>query len=394
MVFPFLMIVLLVSDNYLITSIKLVQANVYFFNKFPIHVGTPSTVFEIGFDITSEKNWLFNKESIYNSSTIKILNENIQMDIDNKTYQGNEIEDIFFLDDDRDKPITVSFYLLKYDNAKIFRAIKGVLAFPFKYKDKKQSIIHQLKHKGFIDHLAFSYIKQEYKAQLFLGGIKEVFTQRRHYSYCDVLGLNSKWSCTISGIILRNKTKKIDYKNYITNGIAYFDTMSHLVYIPSNCFNALIEKYYNEHIDSGVCNVRNSAQGRYLSCRDEYLFKMGNITFIIGNFAFEMELEKFFVCTEEFCHYLIHDNPHSNDWILGSTFFDIYNTVFDYEAKRIHFYSISKVPDGPYTIDINIPYHQFALIKVVFGLAISMNIIGVNIMLYMKTRIKLIESSQ
>lgn len=69
---------------------------------------------------------------------------------------------------------------------------------------------------------------------------------------------------------------------------------------------------------------------------------MGNISYVIDNFEYKLDMNTFWFCSEV-CYLEILLNQESNDWIIGIKFLNAYSITFDYEDRNVHFYSNENV---------------------------------------------------
>lgn len=65
----------------------------------------------------------------------------------------------------------------------------------------------------------------------------------------------------------------------------------------------------------------------------------GTITFVIGDYAYTIDIDSFWDCYEVACDFTLFENPYGDYWMLGVLFYKKYHVLFDYEQRKVTFYS-------------------------------------------------------
>lgn len=266
----------------------------------------------------------------------------IQIKLVSKKYTiiGKEIEDLFSFEDDNFGPqIRLRFDFIDNDPSAYYL---NRISLPFAFENEAYSIVHQMKYKGIIDHLSFSKIKLNIVSYFYFGGIPdEYITNNTVISHCNVIGNNSYWDCLINSITIRNNSKVYTFELH-PGTVAVFDFEKIFIYAPSNFLDFLLNTIFKDDLEKGNCSVADSSFRR-LTCKINIEFKIGNITFVIGEYNYTIGFEQFIKCSIGICFLDILDNPDGNYWKLGSLFYESFDVLFDYELKKIFFYSTQGV---------------------------------------------------
>lgn len=236
----------------------------------------------------------------------------------------SEVVDIISLGEYK---INLKFYLFHYD------VFPKSLGFAFSFNNNDFSIVHSLKQSNLIDHLSFSFVpKGEKGGDIYFGRIPS-----------DIIKGKQKANCGVTkGIIWNCELKEVwvdDYK-YINKYFMKIRGASSTL-VPDDFFLYLQRTFFN------VGNsLHFSGDSNTIFCGMEYINQVnGTISFIIGDYKFEIKLYDLFICDNErqnICRFqMVRNEKVPNQWELGLSIWNKYITTFDYENEEIQFFSES-----------------------------------------------------
>lgn len=315
------------------TIIQIDYLNFFLTEKIPISIANGKLTFMITLDLNTQYNLIFINPSFqYPFRSSRVINDTIEKVIKNELRKGIEIEDTFKFNSKNENDLgSIHFYYFNSDSS----SISGVLAMTFIFNDQSQSIIHQLKQNGIIDKLAFALTRNGNSGHLYLGGIIQKETINLKHTYCNVKGIDGHWDCLLRKVTLQSNITMIQYDNQ--DHYAYFSSSLDFIFAPMNFFNLLVN-YYNSSLLLNNCYM-SSRMYTTLFCENNPVLFIGNITFTIEDYNYAIDARKLWKCFNLYCSLLIVGNKLNNGWILGPAFFTQINILFDYEDKKIHFYS-------------------------------------------------------
>lgn len=320
-------------------------------NKITVYAGNPANRFYLPIELNSKFSWFLEKEgSPYYSHTIKNEELNREIHYKNSTFVGRKIDDsIYFKGQEASKAVNLVFYVItKY--YWYWKGNIGAFALPFKFVNDKYSIVHQYKKHNLIDSLSFSIVRNSLTVDyLYLGGIPMDHIKNLTHSYCDVIGNNGHWECLFNGAKFSHRmTNASDFYSSSSikkNNYAHFDLIEPYIYVPNDFFDFLIDKIFNKYIEDDLSGVGSFKGKRQIICYSYY--ETGNITFFIGVYSYTYQISKFVQTYDEYCEINIIENPYGNYWIFGTRFIDDFNIHFDYDNRKINFYSDKNVKYNP-----------------------------------------------
>lgn len=77
---------------------------------------------------------------------------------------------------------------------------------------------------------------------------------------------------------------------------------------------------------------------KQLECHIKYIYLLPNITFVSGDFAFELSSVNLFKCSQAICAFSI--KPHEHGWRMGIAFLNLFSVLsFNFDNRTIDFYS-------------------------------------------------------
>lgn len=346
-------------------------------------LGKNKGVYRTYIDTVAQHSFFFETNG-YNKSVISPQYQNqteVSFTYENNSYSGTPTDDIFSFETDNNEPFGFSFLLVTKEKQSLI--FQGILALPFKFNDEKYSLIHQLKYKGIIDHLSFSIIHNNNKTLLNIGFIPIEYTKNKYHSYCDVSGRNFKWECLITEATIRNEEAFLNYSvnNDNDKHHVYFDNMSDNIYVPFTFYYQIIETFYRKLIDSLQCIYRDKYVTKQLICLDVNSAKIANMTFGIGEYRYTIDFSSLWYCGD-FCFFLVYGSENEREWRFGNRFTNHFTMLFNYEDKRVNFYSnngVEEIEGIASALNKTSYLNRLLLIVIIFSLAIGICIITANI---------------
>lgn len=314
----------------------------YYTERIAINVGSPPQTIQVSMDLNSNCSWFFERHfKNYTSNSMKTITNSLQITLEkyNQSLNGNYIEDLFFFDENEDLPITLPFILIA-DFPTDYYGLKGVVAFPLKFNDERNSIVHIFKERGLIDSLSFGIRRNKKQNLLRIGGLAEEDTFNKSHSYFDVIGQSHRWDFNVrQGTIQLGSEKKI-FKTDCNSNYGYLDTTDEIMSVPTGFFDLIID-HFNASINKQLCALYIfNDKRRQLNCYELVSLRIGKIIIEIGNYQYTMQLSDLWICeSDDDCEFAIMDDPLNNSWKFGSRFYFKTNVLFDYGRRQVHFYA-------------------------------------------------------
>lgn len=220
------------------------------------------------------------------------------------------------------------------------------ISFSYKsYENNEQfSLISLLYKQKYINKRQFSISKGEisYK-NIHLGGIPKNLTDNKYSAKCKI-DLNRKsWGCKFSYLYMENFPQKIfslPTLNYIN-----FQANSNKIKVPSSLFDFFSQEVFSSYLSSKQCTEDNLGNYRRISCKCEYIESLPHIIIVIENIKIILNNEALFENPIGICSFLLdvnRDEDSESSITIGSSIFNNYNLLFDYDDNSITFYSNNK----------------------------------------------------
>lgn len=325
---------------------KLINTNIFSYydydsEKIQFVIGSSLQTIQATMDLNAKSTWLFkNQLKNYTSDNLRIINSNMSISFEsyNQSLNADYIEDMFYLNGNKHNAILFSFFLIDQEPPS-YHGQRSALAFPFKFDNERNSIVHIYKSKGFIDHLSFGLKRDTREKILRIGGLAEEDKYNKTHSYFDVIGKKDRWDFTVTcGIIQVGPESKVFKTDRYTN-YGYLDTTDEIMTVPTSFFDLIIA-FYNKSIESRLCQIYTFKNGRrQLNCLNINSLSIGKVVIEIGNYQYNLHISDLWICeTVDDCEFVIMDDPVNNHWKLGTKFYHKTNVLFDYEDRKVHFY--------------------------------------------------------
>ena len=262
--------------------------------------------------------------------------------------------------------------------------IYSALALPYKFKDDKYSLVHQLYNNGQIERKQFmaEFIIDEDENYFFIGGMPDRLKEDKVNTTLYVDNNYNEWGFDVHAIKYNNNQTLTLNKQH-----AYLVTYDEDIFVDENTFNWILYTAFKEYHDNNTCGFC-TLRSRDSICCDEETFKyISPFQFVIQGYVFEFNRKEMFFCDGKKCHLNIEkndkqycdDNPH---WKIGYSFFTRFYTLFDYDNGSITFYGSKNVTyTGEGVISKQLPQHKSLLIKVVLTIVISIMLVSICIII-------------
>lgn len=291
-------------------------------------------------------------DTLYDNSTVYLI----------KNYSSFRYESQIRFDDKFS--INAPFYLSR--NTVRYEA-EGI-GLAYRFEDESYSFIHQLYNNKHIDHLlfAFSVTGNGNVGTFYLGGIpNQDLSVYKDKGMCKVNDNYNEWSCKFSKMSFGSSSAQVNSPGMFLSTFRSFFTSDIL-------FDFMVDEVLKD--SKSICQERQTTESylRYLKCTKEIMKNENIVVFEFDTVKIEVKVKEMF---EEFMGSylsLFESNPYplfKGQTIFGIHFINIFNyTIFDYESKKISFYSnIRSIK----SIATDTTYPQFIVMCVIFLLCFS-----------------------
>ena len=295
-------------------------------------------------------------------------------------YHSYEIADKFCMYNDN-KSYCIDklfYYILEGDNR--IKSENIGFGFAYYFPDEKNSIVHQLKAQGLIDHLSFALIPYNSKNKngiIYFGGIPLMEEEKYKYkAVCKEAFNTVYWGSQLNKIIFN------DYE-YSVNNTVYFLSAKGNFIIPEDVMNELTNNtIVHQYFIDNRCELAIQTGRHFIKCstqayKEFYTQYIQLIYFVIDNNYFRFSFNELFTCVFDSCvsNFYSYDEM-SSQWIFGNFFLYKYGVNFDYENNTITFLSNDPfVYQKPIKITNNIMKNLFVIISILVGILLIYNII-------------------
>lgn len=239
----------------------------------------------------------------------------------------------------------VSFnYYIIIDNS-IIKSNYYQLSLPFRFKDKKFSLLHKLKEEKKIEKMQYSLLYSS-KDKLYLGGLPEEEEKSyNHEASCDIDKTKDYWSCQIIEVYIGSSQTK--EKTYVSKFPMKFDIGRKGSHSPRDFLQFLKEKYFTSLLKSDKCLFFQTISNKtYIECSYYDIVKLESLNFVFPDFVFEMSpFQLFENFVEEYTgnekgYFIFSESFGSEEeWIFGQEFAKNILSTFDYEKAKVIFRS-------------------------------------------------------
>lgn len=218
---------------------------------------------------------------------------------------------------------------------------KGV-AFGYEV-NSNYSFVKQLQSQNKIDQPVFSiHPIFPSNGSIYIGEIPHSIIENKYEASCYVNDTIEKWGCSLKNIIIEHSNGSISTVEI--NDYAYFQSSGGFIVAPSSFIRYINDTLFKEYLENKECQFSYSSFSfRNYQCDSKVVNAFESFTFVIGDTKFKLGKEEMFdIYRDNFCRFKIHrDDTYNNEekWIFGNEFILQYITKYDYEKKRVTFYS-------------------------------------------------------
>ena len=281
------------------------------------------------------------------------------------------------------------FHLYAIEISQYYSYISGV-GLAFKFRDTKQSFIHQLYYQHVITDLQFS-IKAPPNGKVFLGkphDNKEYYNMKSylHSCKCKVNNKQNLWSCDLEKV----KHGSNELTTIVSN---YFYTSSFYMIESKYLFDFIGNVILSNDINSGKCKqVYDKTKLVSFDCSPYAIDNKPNIEFHFTDMIISIPFRYLFDnINERYLSRFIWDDKATKEeegsLYFGYPFIRLFNmTIFDYKAEMIEIYSDNKeyLIQKVFYKSNNTHIFNFN-IKVTYILTCVLNVIGIVLLYHSKT---------
>ena len=230
----------------------------------------------------------------------------------------------------------------------------SVLAFAFNVDKDNYSLVHLYKQAGIINKKQFGIFR--HKEVIFgdvvskggvtyIGGFPTNVTQSLYENVIRVNGKYNYWNVPLQYVFIGEISYMYTNKYYEVNSIAYVSTAKEDIIVPKKFYQEYIVNYYfKDAFENNVCVLKNHTDFT-VTCQCEHISSFESVSFVINGKDYVIEPKYLFKQLETACTFIIsqHVDEDDNTWILGVYFIWQYQTLFDYDGKRVVLYSDKEI---------------------------------------------------
>lgn len=277
-----------------------------------------------------------------------------------------------------DSTIIENLYFYGVNNIEDNYNKEDYFSLAFHVDNQNFSLVHILYKNNLIPNFQYAFVPTSKDfGKLYFGGIPEKEINKMKYKgKCDLQ--SERWGCQIRKICIKENNC------YNANNVIIFQFAYLQIHSPLNFIYYLRDQLNNK--GGNLCDLHKTAKFESVSCSNT-IFHNQNISFVIGNYLFQLKLTDIFFCWNDIClstikHFYKYNK--TNIWIFGYDFFKFYYSVFDYTDKSVTFYS------NKYILNITKENSKIYLINI-FLINIAISIIDSILIIFFKIRNKNIQ---
>lgn len=275
-----------------------------------------------------------NKEYISTNQTETII-------INNKTITAEIVKCSLCFNMEDNCIDTISFYNIQKDpQFKLYDTI----SLSKQLTHNEFSTLHQLKLKGMIDTMEFSFIptSQDF-GRIHFGRAPETELQDKYKYVCKSSIKFKEWGCELNQIIFTKNNSLYEQAVIYHNSYnVIFDTLYNQFYVPYDFFTFISENIFIDYVKQGKCALVVDGKGfSYYECGCSDLKDFPKTNFVFEGFVYDLGVYLMFEpqVVGNKCNSLFYYKHDNNNWIIGNKFLHNYISVFDVEKGEITFYT-------------------------------------------------------
>lgn len=284
----------------------------------------------------------------YKSSTLKIIRtDSIQMK--NNLYQRHMISNTLTLGYSW---VNATIFMYNFPIQSDSNTLYQGISFSFSPDNTSFSFIHQLKKGGKIDRLFYGFSPlTSVTGYFFIGGLPYISRNLNNKIECDVLSKN--WGCELTSVFFSNKNQNNKILEFKTKPMkVIFQAAYKDIYAPKKFIELVKNYYFKTFFEEKICYEKkyNSLNIKGFECKgDKKIFNIlpDNINFAFNNKLIQLSIKNITQYYPNangsgYFKFNIYESlleKENNIWIFGASFLQNTISSFDYDNKKITFYS-------------------------------------------------------
>lgn len=256
----------------------------------------------------------------------------VNLTVEGETFPVNITKKKFSFNKEIETPDNFFYYI--YDSLFVASNLFS-FGLGLNFDNKNYSIVHTLKDQGYIDYLSYTIIhprlENSYWGNVIFGDYYNKTFSRHQSGECQPNINLKEWNCELKRIKIKNLVYEVP--SSIT-----FDSSKENIYVPKTFYNYLgvvLEKYFEKNI----CSKHNNQVMLSYGCLIEIRKDPSIVEFQIGDFIYSIPFSDFFTSSIYSTSLFEMHFGKEEEWIIGSNFLRHFDLKFDYEKKKIYFYS-------------------------------------------------------
>ena len=265
-------------------------------------------------------------------SSVKRIGDETSMDILGEKADVQLIFTKIYLEDKNYTKID-NIYLY---HVSVFTELSEFDSFPLSFKTKNESFspIELLYKTNQIDKRGFGllYDINEENGTLFIGSFpSELIVNQYKFQYRISIPVNesySTWGCTLKEVVFHNNSFKVEK-------YAFFQANKEFIIVSRDFLKYLSNNFFKGYMKNGTCSFNSNKEK--IQCECDYINNFPNLTFNFDGHIIEIANKNLFRQSNNNCLFTLQS--YCNNWIFGISFLNLYFSYFDYDNKKIVFYS-------------------------------------------------------
>lgn len=206
--------------------------------------------------------------------------------------------------------------------------------------------------------MAFSKTHPD-EGTIYLGEQSGDLYNSKEWTFTCSSSASSKWNCPLEGIIIGDIY--LDQKPFGTS-IGYIklndpmfykvrsssvilETIHRFIIVPYVFFNHLINFLFKKHLEDKKCVINREGIVLYLSCSNEVIHSLPNISFMINQSLITFSNDILFeTINDNEMRYLIitksssekDDEKKKDEWVFGNILLNVFDITIEYDSRTVH----------------------------------------------------------
>lgn len=204
----------------------------------------------------------------------------------------------------------------------------------------RYSIVNMLYNQGCIRRKRFSFLGQfileDYtRGKIIFGELRDETKNLNNFT-CDISSNITKWSCYIKRISFMNNNKSYSYD---VNQIAVLRTTDNYIRVPVHFFNFIEKNIFNEYFKRKDCLFLQFKTTSHIECNCNKIDNINLLLHLNDNKVIKLSKKFLFQQYSSQCVFKIDTHNQNDEWVLGSFFIRKFITTFDYDERRVTFFT-------------------------------------------------------